>query len=282
MLKEQSIPVERLAPDEGARLFPSFDGQGLDSILFEPEAGVLRARDATRVIAEQAIERGARFVSGTAAPEGDAVLVNGERLEGDRVVWAGGAWLARLFPGLVPLQVTRQDVYFFGAPAGWQAPSVPGWVDFEGGVYGLGELDGRGFKASPDTVGPEFDPDSEDRVASKEKEQRAREYLAERFPALARSAARGDALVPLLADARHELPHRPAPRARPRVAHGRRLGPRVQARAGARRVRARACWRRRRSRILRSPSESALQGAACAPPGSSSNAYLTVKVPFMP
>ena len=185
VLKETSIPVERLAPEEGARLFPSFDGQGLDSILYEPEAGVLRARDATRVISEQAIERGARFVSGTAAPEGGAVLVDGERLEADRVVWAGGAWLAGLFPDLVDLRVTRQDVYFFGAPAGWQAPSVPGWVDFEGGIYGVGELDGRGFKASPDTEGPAFDPDAEDRIPSKEKEQVARDYLAFRFPALA-------------------------------------------------------------------------------------------------
>jgi sarcosine oxidase len=185
VLKENSIPVERLAPEEGARLFPSFDSQGLDSILFEPAAGVLRARDATRVISEQAIERGARFVSGTASPQGEAVLVEDERLEADRVVWASGAWLAGLFPGLLDLRVTRQDVYFFGAPAGWQAPSVPGWVDFEGGVYGVGELDGRGFKASPDSEGPAFDPDSEDRVPSKEKEQQARDYLAMRFPALA-------------------------------------------------------------------------------------------------
>jgi sarcosine oxidase len=185
VLKEHSIPVERLAPEEGARLFPSFDGEGLDSILFEPEAGVLRARDATRVISEQAIERGVRFVSGTASPEGADVLVEGERFEADRVVWAGGAWLAGLFPDLVDLRVTRQDVYFFGAPAGWQAPSVPGWVDFEGGIYGVGEIDGRGFKASPDSEGPAFDPDAEDRVPSKEKEQEARDYLAVRFPALA-------------------------------------------------------------------------------------------------
>ena len=185
VLRENSIPVERLAPEDGARLFPSFDGQGLDSILYEPEAGVLRARDATRVISEQAIERGARFVGGKAAPDGDGVLVDGERLEADRVVWAGGAWLAGLFPDLVDLRVTRQDVYFFGAPAGWQAPSVPGWVDFEGGVYGVGDLDGRGFKASPDSEGPAFDPDAADRIPSKEKEQQAREYIAMRFPALA-------------------------------------------------------------------------------------------------
>jgi glycine/D-amino acid oxidase-like deaminating enzyme len=185
VLTEQGIAAERLAPDEGARLFPSFDGRGLDSILLEPEAGVLRARDATRVISELAIERGAHFVTARAAPEGDAVLVDGERLEADRIVWAGGAWLAGLFPELLDLRVTRQDVYFFGAPAGWQAPSVPGWVDFDNGVYGLGDLDGRGFKASPDREGPAFDPDHGERVASDEKEREAREYLALRFPDLA-------------------------------------------------------------------------------------------------
>jgi glycine/D-amino acid oxidase-like deaminating enzyme len=184
VLKEQGIETERLEPGEGARLFPSFDGEGLASILFEPEAGVLRARDATRAISELAIERGARFVTGTASTDGDAVRVDGERLEADRVVWAGGAWLAGLFPDIVNLRVTRQDVYFFGAPAGWQTPAVPAWVDFDGGVYGVGELDGRGFKASPDREGPSFDPDSGERVPSGEKEREAREYLALRFPAL--------------------------------------------------------------------------------------------------
>jgi glycine/D-amino acid oxidase-like deaminating enzyme len=113
------------------------------------------------------------------------VLVDGERLEADRVVWAGGAWLAGLSPGVVDLRVTRQDVYFFGTPAGWEAPGVPAWVDFDNGVYGVGELDGRGFKASPDREGPSFDPDAGERIPSKEKEAEAREYLALRFPALA-------------------------------------------------------------------------------------------------
>ena len=185
VLREEGIAVERLSPDEAGRMFPSFDGQGLASVLYEPEAGVLRARDATMAITEQAVAKGARFVAGTAAPEGEGVSVAGERLEGDRVVWAGGAWLAKLFPGLVELRVTRQDVYFFGAPPEWQAPSVPAWVDFQGGVYGVGDLDGRGFKASPDREGPAFDPDSEDRVPSAEKEREARDYLALRFPALA-------------------------------------------------------------------------------------------------
>jgi glycine/D-amino acid oxidase-like deaminating enzyme len=185
VLREEGISVDRLSPEEAARLYPSFDGAGLASVLYEPEAGVLRARDATRLITEQAIARGARFVAGTARPDGETVEANGERLEADRVIWAGGAWLARLFPDLVDLRVTRQDVYFFGAPPEWQAPSVPAWVDFDAGVYGVGDLDGRGFKASPDSEGPDFDPDVGERIASQEKEHQAREYLALRFPALA-------------------------------------------------------------------------------------------------
>ena len=185
VLREEGIAVERLAPEDATRLFPSFDGTGLDSVLYEPEAGVLRARDATRTIAEQAIAGGARFVAGSGEPDGEAVSVGGERLEADQVVWACGAWLARVFPELVQLRVTRQDVYFFGAPPDWQAPSVPGWVDFDGGIYGVGDLDGRGFKASPDREGPPFDPETGERVASDEKEREARDYLALRFPALA-------------------------------------------------------------------------------------------------
>jgi glycine/D-amino acid oxidase-like deaminating enzyme len=185
VLREEALPVERLSPEDAARLFPSFSGEGLSSVLYEPDAGVLRAREATRTLVEQAILRGARFAAGTAAPDGDGVSVAGERLAADRIVWACGAWLTRLFPGLVELRVTRQDVYFFGAPPEWQAPAVPAWVDFNGGVYGVGDLDGRGFKASPDREGPAFDPDGDDRVASAEKEREAREYLALRFPPLA-------------------------------------------------------------------------------------------------
>jgi sarcosine oxidase len=195
-LTEHGLAIERLSREEAHRLFPSFDPTGLTSVSYEPEAGVLRARDATRALAEQAVVRGARFVEGVAVPEGGAAVVDGERLEGDRVIWAGGAWLARLFPDLVQLTVTRQEVFFFGAPAGWQAPNVPAWVDFDAGIYGVGDVDARGFKVSPDEHGPEFDPDADDRVVSAEKERVARQYLGRRFPALARAPLVGTRACP--------------------------------------------------------------------------------------
>jgi glycine/D-amino acid oxidase-like deaminating enzyme len=184
-LRAERVPVARLSVEEASDLFPSFNGDGLEFVLYEPEAGILRARDAVHALMEVTLAEGAHLVAGAARPHGDGVLVDGERLEADRIVWACGAWLPALFPGLVKLRVTRQDLFHFGTDASWQTPPVPGWVDYDGAAYGTGDVDGHGIKVAPDQEGPEFDPDADPRVASGEAEERARAYMAMRFPALA-------------------------------------------------------------------------------------------------
>ncbi len=185
VMREQGIPVERLTPEEGAELFPSLRTDDLEYLLLESEAGVMRAAAATRALAGRAARRGATVVRGEARPDGDAVLVDGRRLEADLVVWACGAWLAGLFPDLVDLRVTRQDVSFFEAPAEWALPGCPAWLDYDGAVYGLGPLDGHGMKVAIDEDGPPVDPDERPAEASEATERKAAEYLAHRFPALA-------------------------------------------------------------------------------------------------
>ena len=182
-LHAAGIPCERVDGDE---LFPSFAGDDLAFTLFEPEAGILRAREATRALARLAVEEGARLLLARARPDGRGVLLDdGTRLEADRVVWACGGWLPALFGDLVRVRVTQQDVFYFGAPAAWRTPGVPGWVDYDGAAYGLGDLDGRGVKVAPDVEGPEIDPETVERLPLAEHERQAREYLARRFPALA-------------------------------------------------------------------------------------------------
>jgi glycine/D-amino acid oxidase-like deaminating enzyme len=184
VLKEEGIPVKRLGPDAGHEFFPSFDEDGLAFILREPEAGILRARDATRALFTQAVRHGARHLPGEARPAGDAVEVGAETLHADVVVWACGAWLGGLFPGLVSLRVTKQDVLYFGGSFEWQTPPVPTWVEYDSAFYGVGDVDGRGVKVAPDCEGPEFDPDQDERVVSEDSVPLAREYLARRFPDL--------------------------------------------------------------------------------------------------
>jgi sarcosine oxidase len=179
------IPAERLQAGEAARLFPSFRGDDVEFVLFEPEAGVLRAQRAVRALVASAAVHGARVVRGRARPDGAAaVLEDGARLEGDAVVWACGAWLAVLFGELVSLAVTRQELLFLDGGPAWASPTVPGWVDYDRAMYGTGDVDALGFKAAFDAEGPPLDPDAELPTAPTTEDE-VRAYLRDRFPALA-------------------------------------------------------------------------------------------------
>ena len=182
-MRAQDIPVERLSVDEGARLFPSFRGDDLEFVLHEPEAGVLRAQRAIQTLSAQAAAHGARLVRGQAAPAGDAVVVAGERLEAGAVVWACGGWLRHLFPGLASVTTTRQDLFFLDGGEPWT--HAPGWVDYDGAVYGTGDLDGLGVKGAPDFEGPPLAPDADLPEADPDNERWFRDYCTRRFPALA-------------------------------------------------------------------------------------------------
>jgi sarcosine oxidase len=191
-LRAEGVPVERMTVDAAAALFPSFSGEDLRYVLLEPEAGVLRSREATAALARRALANGAKMIRARALPDGAGVaLDDGTLLEGDRVVWACGAWLARLFPDLAALRATHQDVFYFAAPGAWATPSVPAWVDYDGATYGVGDLDGRGFKTAPDREGPDFDPEHGERIAIPHNLALARAYLATRFPALAEATLIG-------------------------------------------------------------------------------------------
>ena len=184
-LRSQGIPYERLAPEDGAQQFPSFDPAGLAFLLHEPEAGVLRAQRAVRALARQAQAHGATLVRSRATPQGAAArLADGRVLEADVVVWACGGWLGRLFAEHVAIRTTRQELFFFDGGPAWSADGVPAYVDFEQAIYGTRDIDGLGVKAAPDYDGEPLDPDAELPAASAAGEAISRRFLAERFPGL--------------------------------------------------------------------------------------------------
>jgi sarcosine oxidase len=195
-LRGLGVPVERLEPDAARSLFPDLRTDDLAFALLEPDAGIVRAARATRVLAERAVARGARLVRARAAPgaDGSVALPDGRTLDADAVVWACGPWLATLFPGLLDLRVTRQEIVFFEAAPEWALGRTPAWVDYDGSFYGHGPLDGHGAKVSPDAEGPPWDPDAPDREPSGAAEAAARPYLAARFPSLAGARVSGAAV----------------------------------------------------------------------------------------
>jgi glycine/D-amino acid oxidase-like deaminating enzyme len=111
-------------------------------------------------------------------------------VKADKYVFACGPWLGKLFPkplGKVILP-TKQDIFFFGPPAGdfrFSDPNLPVWGDHcERFFYGIPGSDRRGFKVADDTRGSPFDPTDGERVASQATLKRVRQYIAFRFPAM--------------------------------------------------------------------------------------------------
>jgi sarcosine oxidase len=180
-LEAAGVPYEWLAPEDARALYPSLGTDGLHAVLLEPEAGVLHARRATQLLVEDGERRGVRLHAGRITPL-DAPAA-------DAVVWACGSWLPQLFPGLLELKISRRDVFFFGADAAWRG--TPGFCEYDGPFYGHGEIAGLGAKIAPDLPGEHVDPDTLDRVPSRDLEQVARDYAALRFPALARAPVVG-------------------------------------------------------------------------------------------
>jgi glycine/D-amino acid oxidase-like deaminating enzyme len=200
-LDAAGYPYERLDVAALRDRFPEIDtaasaprGESIAVALFEPDAGVVLARRAVRALVDELARRGVDVRRGAIDAPVDAGrgirLRGGAHLDADRVVFACGAWLPRLFPDLLGgrIRPTRQVVVYFGTPAGdarFHAPRWPAWIDFPAGIYGTPDLEGRGVKVGLDEHGPPIDPDADDRVADATSLERARAWLARRVPALA-------------------------------------------------------------------------------------------------
>jgi sarcosine oxidase len=197
-LRSAGIPFEILSAAELARRYPQMhlSDAGLFGIL-EPDSGALLARRAVAAVVEAATQLGVTFATAAVRPDfgsGPRLRVrtaSGDSIQAESFVFACGAWLPKLFPDLLGSRIfpTRQEVFFFAPPAGdgrFAPPHLPVWIDFidPRGPYGLPDMEARGVKLAFDRHGPPFDPDSGDRLTGAASAEAARNFLAERFPAL--------------------------------------------------------------------------------------------------
>jgi sarcosine oxidase len=195
-LVELGIDVVRVECEQLGARYPQIATDGLGRAVFEPNAGVIRARAAVHALVALMRERNAveYRVARLAPPQPTSTpryqLTTGEALIADAVVCACGPWLPSLFPDAVGSRIrpTRQEVLHFGVPAGdgrFSLAQLPVWIDFEAGLYGIPDLDGRGFKIGIDRHGPAIDPDHAERLVDAEIVRNTRRWLARRFPAMA-------------------------------------------------------------------------------------------------
>lgn len=194
-LEHVGVPHERLTRQRLESSWPQIDFGPVAWAIYEPGSGVLMARRAVEAVVREAVRAGVHYAAAAAEPvrsDGgrlEAVTTqSGETIDGDMFVFACGPWLPRLFPDVLGDRIftTRQEVIYIGPPAGneqFAPPALPAWIDFGEEMYGIPDVEGRGFKISFDRHGPPFDPDTGDRVAG-ETFTSVRAYLARRFPAL--------------------------------------------------------------------------------------------------
>jgi monomeric sarcosine oxidase len=195
-LQRLGVRCERLERDQLSQRFPQLKLGPVAWGIFEPDAGALMARRAVQAVVAQACAAGVSYQQEAIKPPlskgklNSIQTVSGKEITAERFVFACGPWLPKLFPSLLGdlIHVTRQEVFFFGVPPGdilFRPDAIPAWIDFNDLVYGIPNIDNRGFKIAIDAHGSEFDPDAGDRVVSQAGLIAVREYLAQRVPALA-------------------------------------------------------------------------------------------------
>jgi sarcosine oxidase len=196
VLQQAGIRYEKLLAAECAKRWPQINFDGITWSVAEPDSGFLAARRACEAVFSAFLRVGGNYrqahvaLGPITAHRMDGIRIDtGEALAADTYVFALGPWLGRVFTFLdAKITPTRQEVFFFGTPAGdvrFDEEHLPTWID--GGkqpFFGVPGNHWRGFKIADDTRGPAIDPTTMDRQVSAAKLESARAYLRMRFPAL--------------------------------------------------------------------------------------------------
>jgi len=194
-LGDAGVSIEQLNAEELKHRYSQFHFDDHAWGILERDSGAVMARRAVQALAQQTALDGTTIVNDAVVPlnskghQNSITTSKGDRIFAGKFVFACGPWLPKLFPTTLDgfIHVTRQEVFFFGTPGGdsrFSSDHMPVWIDFNDLVYALPSLENRGFKLAIDEHGPEFDPDTGDRVVTESNLLAVREYLKRRVPAL--------------------------------------------------------------------------------------------------
>lgn len=177
-LSAEGIGYEIWNADEARRHFPQFQLDEDMQMLYQADAGVLRASRCVQAQARLARQHGAVLLDNTAVtgislqPDSAAVETSQGRFSAAKLIMAAGAWMPKLLAMVnlsLPLTPVKcQENYFeTGDPAAYEPGSFPSFIahlpEAYGFMpYGLPSLDGSGLKVGLHGGLP-FDPETPER-----------------------------------------------------------------------------------------------------------------------
>jgi sarcosine oxidase len=179
---------------------PAFALPDRYDVVFEPDAGMLRAARAVALQIEMARIHGrgqTQLIENSPVKRIDldhdrpVVVTEHARIVAERLIVSAGAWVTRLLPRLaVPLRPTRQQVLYLRATdsSPFRLGRFPVFIfkgaSTEDSFYGMPEFEGLGVKVARHG-GPDFDPDNEDRTIGEDYKLTVRSFLRDHLPVLA-------------------------------------------------------------------------------------------------
>lgn len=218
----QGVKFEKITADEAKHRWPQINGEGSEVVLYEPDAGVARARDSIQALGAVARDAGVEFRLARMTPGPVAngkmngiKLDDGTVLTADAYVFACGPWLPKIFPQLMAtrMRIPIGHVCYFGTPVGdtrftfpnipsWNVPGVTGWAalppDYRGfrvrGAFGPpAPVRAPGAADVPPPPPPpsappdprQQDPDLSVRWSNEDRIEGSRRVLVKHFPTMA-------------------------------------------------------------------------------------------------
>jgi sarcosine oxidase len=194
-LRRCKVPFDEFDRAALERKYPQVSFEDIKTGILEPHSGVLMARRAVATLVEGALRLGVQYCNAQVLKPADSGRLekietsSGERISAEQFVFACGAWLGKVFPEVLGARIfpTRQEVFFFGVPAGdtrFAAPGLPTWLFQQDLFYGMPDIESRGLKIAYDGHGELIDPDTQSRIVTPVMRERVRAYVERRFPAL--------------------------------------------------------------------------------------------------
>ncbi len=194
---ELGIEYEQPSMDVVAREFPQIRSDDMSVALYEPQAGVVRARRVMESVSQAFEREGGTITIGRAAPGRvengrltEVTIEAGSPISADIFQWACGPWLPKVLPNPMAsrMRIPMGHVFYFGTPPGDNSYNYPNFPSYGvPGCTGWPALppDHRGFRVRTGGRSPE-DPDVSARAMIPEEGfQRGLDFVKERFPALA-------------------------------------------------------------------------------------------------
>jgi glycine/D-amino acid oxidase-like deaminating enzyme len=198
ILERRGHRVERIGPEQLRKRFPAWNAELYHDGFLDPQAGYAESGRVVAALLDRVESLGVEVRGHTSVgglDEADdrvrgIVLTDGQRIAGDIVVVAVGAWTPYLLP------FTRDFFRATGHPVFHLTPSQPKLFAPERfpvfgaditttGYYGFPLNRDGVVKIANHGPGREMSPDSPDRVVTPVEEAQMREFLSGTFPALA-------------------------------------------------------------------------------------------------